>query len=66
MLQIRILQQLKSRIEKETGVPLPSGPSEKLPPLAERRRPPGRRRGAGGGGGSGRGRQGKPRSRDAS
>ncbi|GAB4820621.1 hypothetical protein N2152v2_007667 [Parachlorella kessleri] len=36
--QIRILQHLKSRIEEETGAPLPSGPPEKLPPVAPRRR----------------------------
>ncbi|KAH7525094.1 hypothetical protein FEM48_Zijuj06G0188600 [Ziziphus jujuba var. spinosa] len=36
--QIRILRELKSRIEKETGQKLPSGPSEKLPPTAQRRR----------------------------
>ncbi|KAM7280329.1 hypothetical protein ACFE04_007463 [Oxalis oulophora] len=36
--QVRILRQLKSRIEKETGQKLPSGPSEKLPPTAQRRR----------------------------
>ncbi|PON96231.1 5-formyltetrahydrofolate cyclo-ligase [Trema orientale] len=36
--QIRILRELKSRIERETGQKLPSGPSEKLPPTARRRR----------------------------
>eukprot|EP01018_Ginkgo_biloba_P018575 Gb_16825 [translate_table: standard] len=35
--QIRILRELKKRIEQETGQPLPCGPSEKLPPTAERR-----------------------------
>ncbi|GAX73690.1 hypothetical protein CEUSTIGMA_g1141.t1 [Chlamydomonas eustigma] len=35
--QIRVLQELKRRIEEETGEKLPTGPSEKLPPLAERR-----------------------------
>jgi 5-formyltetrahydrofolate cyclo-ligase len=36
--QIRVLRDLKQRIEVETGVSLPSGPSEKLPPLAQRDR----------------------------
>ncbi|KAF9609121.1 hypothetical protein IFM89_013375 [Coptis chinensis] len=36
--QIRILKELKSRIERETGQKLPCGPSEKLPPTAQRRR----------------------------
>lgn len=36
--QIRILRELKSRIEQETGQKLPCGPSEKLPPNAQRRR----------------------------
>ncbi|KNA18625.1 hypothetical protein SOVF_069000 [Spinacia oleracea] len=36
--QIRILRELKKRIERETGQKLPSGPSEKLPPTAQRRR----------------------------
>lgn len=36
--QIRILRELKSRIERETGQKLPCGPSEKLPPTAQRRR----------------------------
>ncbi|XWS24941.1 hypothetical protein CRYUN_Cryun27aG0027900 [Craigia yunnanensis] len=31
--QIRILRELKSRIERATGQKLPCGPSEKLPPL---------------------------------
>jgi 5-formyltetrahydrofolate cyclo-ligase len=34
--QIRILQQLKDRLEGELGAPLPTGPDEVLPPLAER------------------------------
>jgi hypothetical protein len=34
--QIRVLRDLKQRIERETGKDLPSGPSEKLPPLARR------------------------------
>lgn len=34
--QIRILRQLKSKIEQETGQKLPSGLSEKLPPTARR------------------------------
>ncbi|KAJ4701081.1 5-formyltetrahydrofolate cyclo-ligase [Melia azedarach] len=36
--QIRILRELKSRIERETGQKLPCGPSEKLPPTARSRR----------------------------
>lgn len=36
--QIRILRELKSKIERETGQKLPCGPSEKLPPTAQRRR----------------------------
>ncbi|KAL3504518.1 hypothetical protein ACH5RR_034359 [Cinchona calisaya] len=36
--QIKILRELKSRIEQETGQKLPCGPSEKLPPTAQRRR----------------------------
>lgn len=36
--QIRILRELKLRIEKETGQKLPCGPSEKLPPTARRKR----------------------------
>ncbi|XP_043721707.1 5-formyltetrahydrofolate cyclo-ligase-like protein COG0212 [Telopea speciosissima] len=35
--QIRVLRELKSRIERETGQKLPCGPSEKLPPTAQRR-----------------------------
>jgi len=34
--QIKVLQQLKAKIEEETGTKLPTGPSEKLPPLAAR------------------------------
>ncbi|CAJ2666319.1 unnamed protein product [Trifolium pratense] len=34
--QIRILRELKRRIERETGQKLPTGPSEKLPPTAQR------------------------------
>ncbi|KAH7834453.1 hypothetical protein Vadar_016172 [Vaccinium darrowii] len=34
--QIRVLQELKRKIEEETGQKLPSGPSEKLPPTAQR------------------------------
>ncbi|KAJ1264932.1 hypothetical protein BS78_08G038400 [Paspalum vaginatum] len=40
--QIRILRELKKRIEQQTGTRLPSGPSEQLPPTAQRRQ--GRRR----------------------
>ncbi|KAJ8476971.1 hypothetical protein OPV22_020698 [Ensete ventricosum] len=36
--QIRILRELKRRIERETGQLLPTGPPEKLPPTARRRR----------------------------
>ncbi|KAK1300969.1 hypothetical protein QJS10_CPB13g01305 [Acorus calamus] len=35
--QIRVLRDLKRRIERETGQTLPSGPSEKLPPTARRK-----------------------------
>ncbi|KAI3820034.1 hypothetical protein L1987_13890 [Smallanthus sonchifolius] len=35
--QIKILRQLKAKIERETGQKLPTGPSEKLPPTAQRR-----------------------------
>ncbi|KAK9049884.1 hypothetical protein SSX86_031147 [Deinandra increscens subsp. villosa] len=38
--QIKILRQLKARIERETGHKLPTGPSEKLPPNAQRRKKP--------------------------
>ncbi|CAI0396186.1 unnamed protein product [Linum tenue] len=36
--QVRILRELKRRIEKETGHKLPTGPSEKLPPTAQRKK----------------------------
>ncbi|KHN00750.1 hypothetical protein glysoja_000418 [Glycine soja] len=36
--QIRILREFKKRIEQETGQKLPTGPSEKLPPIAQRSR----------------------------
>ncbi|XP_078435156.1 nagB/RpiA/CoA transferase-like superfamily protein [Wolffia australiana] len=36
--QIRVLRELKRRIERETGRALPTGASEKLPPTAQRRR----------------------------
>ncbi|KAH9611337.1 hypothetical protein KSS87_016531 [Heliosperma pusillum] len=36
--QIRVLRELKKRIEREMGKKLPSGPSEKLPPTAQRKR----------------------------
>ncbi|XP_077240087.1 nagB/RpiA/CoA transferase-like superfamily protein isoform X2 [Tasmannia lanceolata] len=36
--QIRILRELKSKIEQMTGKMLPCGPSEKLPPTARRKR----------------------------
>ena len=63
--QIRVLQELKKRIEEETGETLPSGPEEVLPPVAERRnggrggRGRGRGRGGRGRGGRGRGRGGR-------
>ncbi len=43
--QVRVLRELKARLEKEQGVVLPSGPDAPLPPLAARG---GRRRSAGG------------------
>ncbi|KAK4481353.1 hypothetical protein RD792_012240 [Penstemon davidsonii] len=36
--QIKILRELKKKIERESGQKLPSGPSEKLPPTAQRKR----------------------------
>ncbi|KAG6388568.1 hypothetical protein SASPL_149997 [Salvia splendens] len=36
--QIKILRELKRKIERETGEKLPTGPSEKLPPTARRKR----------------------------
>ncbi|KAK4859245.1 hypothetical protein QYF36_002132 [Acer negundo] len=36
--QIQILRELKNRIEQERGQKLPCGPSEKLPPTAQRKR----------------------------
>ena len=53
--QVRVLQKLKGIIEAQTGKALPSGPSEKLPPLAERN-------GLHGRGGSARGRGGRGKS----
>lgn len=50
--QIRVLQELKKRIEEESGEMLPSGPDEVLPPVAVRKN----RGGRGGRGGRGRGR----------
>ncbi|KAL7553830.1 hypothetical protein ACHAWF_017175 [Thalassiosira exigua] len=52
--QIRVLQELKGKIEEETGKALPSGPDEVLPPTASRKR----RGGGAGRGGRGRGRGG--------
>eukprot|EP01062_Namystynia_karyoxenos_P056511 TRINITY_DN47483_c0_g1_i1.p1 TRINITY_DN47483_c0_g1~~TRINITY_DN47483_c0_g1_i1.p1 ORF type:complete len:376 (+),score=127.58 TRINITY_DN47483_c0_g1_i1:64-1128(+) len=52
--QVAVLRQLKRHIERETGRPLPSGPSEQLPPSAARGPPPQSRRGRGGGYGRGR------------
>ncbi len=51
--QIKILQQLKRRIERELGQALPTGPDEVLPPLAARGQ-----RGGGGRGGRGGARRG--------
>lgn len=52
--QIRVLQQLKRRLEEESGVALPSGPDETLPPTAERgQRGRGKTRGRGRGSASG-------------
>lgn len=36
--QVKILRELKAKIERETGHNLPTGPSEKLPPTAQRRK----------------------------
>ena len=36
--QIRVLRELKDRIEAENGMSLPSGPDEMLPPTADRKR----------------------------
>lgn len=55
--QIRVLQELKKRIEDESGETLPTGPDEVLPPVAKRG---GRGRGRGGRG-RGRGRGGDRR-----
>jgi 5-formyltetrahydrofolate cyclo-ligase len=55
--QIKVLRDLKQRIEAETGQPLPQGPDETLPPTASR----GRGRGRGGGRGAGRGGKGGQR-----
>ena len=44
--QVKVLRDLKARIEKEQGVVLPSGPDAPLPPLAQR----GGRRSSGGAG----------------
>ncbi|GMH36991.1 hypothetical protein BSKO_04864 [Bryopsis sp. KO-2023] len=53
--QIRVLRELKARIEEEQGVTLPTGPSEQLPPVAKR----GNRGGRGGRRGRGRGGRGR-------
>lgn len=45
--QIRVLQDLKKRIEMETGETLPCAPDEKLPPLAARKRGGPQKRGTG-------------------
>ncbi len=50
--QVRVLQQLKQRIEKEQGIVLPSGPDAPLPPLAERNKRRGGAPSRRGGGGS--------------
>ena len=52
--QIKVLQQLKQRIEAEQGCALPTGPDEVLPPLAQRGKRGGGR-GSDGRGGGGRG-----------
>ncbi|CAI5515404.1 unnamed protein product [Closterium sp. Naga37s-1] len=49
--QIRILQQLKSTLEAQTGAALPLGPDEELPPVAARHGKGGRRKEGGRGGG---------------
>ncbi|CAI5995534.1 unnamed protein product [Closterium sp. NIES-64] len=49
--QIRILQQLKSTLEAQTGAALPLGPDEELPPVATRHGKGGRRKEGGRGGG---------------
>ncbi|CAI5516302.1 unnamed protein product [Closterium sp. Naga37s-1] len=68
--QIRILQQLKSTLEAQTGAALPLGPDEELPPVAARhgKGGQGKEGGKGGGevgerGGVGRGRGGRERER---
>jgi len=43
--QIKVLRDLKQRIEAETGQALPQGPDETLPPTASRGRGRGRGRG---------------------
>jgi 5-formyltetrahydrofolate cyclo-ligase len=48
--QVKVLRDLKARIEREQGIVLPSGPDAPLPPLAQR----GGKRGAGNAGGVGR------------
>mmetsp|Transcript_21384 Transcript_21384/g.42461 ORF Transcript_21384/g.42461 Transcript_21384/m.42461 type:complete len:437 (+) Transcript_21384:182-1492(+) len=57
--QIRVLQQMKAKIEKETGETLPSGPDEILPPIAKRGNRQQGDRGKRGGGGRGRGNKGR-------
>ena len=55
--QIKVLRELKERLEAERGGPLPQGPDETLPPTAQRnQRGRGRGRGRGGRGGRGGGR----------
>jgi 5-formyltetrahydrofolate cyclo-ligase len=48
--QVKVLRDLKARIEKQQGVMLPSGPDAPLPPLAQR----GGKRSAGNAGSGGR------------
>ncbi len=52
--QIKVLRELKKKLEEELGEVLPSGPEEVLPPIAERGD-----RGRGAGRGAGRGRSGR-------
>ena len=56
---MRVLRELKAKVEAETGETLPTGPDEELPPLAIRAKRPSRgSRGSRGSGGGSRGRGG--------
>jgi 5-formyltetrahydrofolate cyclo-ligase len=46
--QVKVLRELKERIEREQGIVLPSGPDAPLPPLAARNKRRGSRQGGGG------------------